>query len=310
MPRSSAWPSMVTGIEALFRRGYRGLPVEGPLRLSAPANSCLKRNRQCRRSIQARARHPPGCRVFRAGSRTRALRGWNRSKAAGSRRLTCLMCHPRCPSQPCPRGVVSQAVSVSMTKDNATNLFSISLISRGLDGSNAGRISSRPPLYHLLNEHGTLHPIGRPASPRRRRALKPAQGCVGDHAGSEASTGAGNLSLVASGQVDASKPRAAAVFPALSPILAKVHPTRDRSVPRSALQHGSSLCQQPLAAAVGIHHADVKLLPPLKLGERDEIAARRPGRREVAAFAMADPLHVLAVGVHDVELLRTAADRS
>src|SRR5271155_259671 len=54
------------------------------------------------------------------------------------------------------------------------------------------------------------------------------------------------------------------------------------------------------------HEADRKLAP-IYLGEGDQVAARRPHRRRVAARAEADALHARAVGIHDVELLAAAA---
>src|SRR3546814_10220528 len=63
--------------------------------------------------------------------------------------------------------------------------------------------------------------------------------------------------------------------------------------------------QQPLAAAVGAHDADMKPAAEL-LGEGDQVAARRPDRSRIAPAIEADASHVAAIDVHYVEL-RTAA---
>src|SRR3546814_6777484 len=62
--------------------------------------------------------------------------------------------------------------------------------------------------------------------------------------------------------------------------------------------------EDSLAAAVGPDHADAKT-PAAHLGEGDQVAARAPRRRAIAPVAKADALLAGAVGVHDVELLRS-----
>ena len=63
--------------------------------------------------------------------------------------------------------------------------------------------------------------------------------------------------------------------------------------------------QQLLAPARRRHDADAEIAG--ELGEGDQVAARAPHRRRVAAAAEADPLLVRAVGVHHVELLPARA---
>ena len=63
---------------------------------------------------------------------------------------------------------------------------------------------------------------------------------------------------------------------------------------------------QPLVAAVGPHHADAEHAA-LDHHERDQVAARRPGRAAVAAVAEADPGGAAAAAAHDVEQRPAAA---
>src|SRR5208337_4259835 len=64
--------------------------------------------------------------------------------------------------------------------------------------------------------------------------------------------------------------------------------------------------EDPLAGAVRLHHADAEGFA-LDAGEGDEVAARRPDRRRIAAFAEGDALGRAAARAHHVDLLRAAA---
>src|SRR5262249_18700185 len=64
--------------------------------------------------------------------------------------------------------------------------------------------------------------------------------------------------------------------------------------------------QQALARAVRPHHPDPEIARR-DLGEGDQIAARTPNRSAVLALAKADAMHIRAVGIHHVDLLRAAA---
>src|SRR6185437_11456155 len=64
--------------------------------------------------------------------------------------------------------------------------------------------------------------------------------------------------------------------------------------------------QDPLARAVRLHHADAER-SGLDAGEGDEIAARRPDRRRVMAFAKGNTPGRAAARAHHIDLLRAAA---
>src|SRR3546814_14972479 len=66
--------------------------------------------------------------------------------------------------------------------------------------------------------------------------------------------------------------------------------------------------QQPLAAAVGAHDADMKPAAEL-LGEGDQVAARRPHRSRIAPAIEADAPHVAAIDVPYVELRTRSEER-
>src|SRR5262249_60875908 len=67
-----------------------------------------------------------------------------------------------------------------------------------------------------------------------------------------------------------------------------------------------ALGEQPLALPVRLDHADAEGAAAA-LGERDIVAARRPHRRRIRAFAEADALGPAAGRPHDVDLLGAAA---
>ena len=153
-----------------------------------------------------------------------AGRGHRRGGIAGGGRVETPgtappMRYPRRRARSRVLGVVSQAAIVSMTKEQRNQFSSASICYLLGIGRRRmrGRISSRPRYFIRSNrctEHCTL--IGRPASPRPRRAPNAALwmcrrpcriGSIGRRR---------NLSFVASGQVDAVQPRTAAA-PALSP---------------------------------------------------------------------------------------------
>ena len=109
----------------------------------------------------------------------------------------------------------------------------------------------------------------------------PVRAAVGDQSGSDASVG-----------VETSR----SLYPLTSMVNRRLRPDRDCRLnmitrpfgAQVGLSSRNAAGQQPLAAAVRPHHADAEHAA-LDHHERDQVAARRPGRAAVAALAEADP---------------------
>ena len=64
--------------------------------------------------------------------------------------------------------------------------------------------------------------------------------------------------------------------------------------------------ENALALSIGAHDSDMKA-PFSQFGEGDLIPARRPYGCSVIAFSETDSVGILSIGVHDIDLLRSAA---
>ena len=160
-------------------------------------------------------------------------------------------------------------------------------------------------------------PVRRRPRPARRGGVRPAHrapglvygscddaletsahGIKGDQSGSDASVGVDNLALVVAADVDGEQPGVVGV---------RVVAARTGSPGRSAPRSGSRPCCCCVSSRSSLPSGRMMPMwnsPPLIISERDQVAARRPGRAAVAAVAEADPLRAPAAAVHDVELGR------